>query len=91
MGEDEDEALSDHDAKQEGASGFALKTNIWPAGKDVLFVHFLNPEILEQENWKCEYGALNIDNILSWAEAWNTKKCPNIPTFKKTSESNLKV
>ncbi|XP_064383869.1 uncharacterized protein LOC135332884 isoform X2 [Halichondria panicea] len=84
LGEDEDEALSDHDAKQEGASGFALKTNIWPAGKDVLFVHFFNPEILEQKKWKCEYGVLNIDNILSWAGAWNTKKCPNIPTFKKT-------
>ncbi|XP_064383865.1 uncharacterized protein LOC135332883 isoform X3 [Halichondria panicea] len=81
LGEDEDEASSD--ASQEGASGFALKTNIW-TGKDVLFVLFLNPEILEQEKWKCEGSVLNIGNILAWAEAWNTNKCPNIPTFKKT-------
>ena len=81
LGEDEDETSSD--ANQDGASGFALKTNIW-TGKDVLFVHFLNPEILEQEKWKCEGSVLNIGNIVSWAEAWNTNKCPNIPTFKKT-------
>ena len=81
MGEDETEASSD--ANQEGASGFALKTNIWTE-KDVLFVHFLNPKILEQKKWENEYGVLNISNILSWAEAWNTKKYPNIPTFKKT-------
>ena len=79
LGEDETEASS-----QEGASGFALKTNIWPAGKDVLFVCFLNPEILEQEKWKCDYGVLNINIILSWAGAWVSRKCPNIPFFKKT-------
>ncbi len=81
LGEDETEAL--RDANQEGAGGFALETNIW-TGRDALFVHFLNPEILEQKKWKCDRGVLNIDNILSWAKAWNTRKCPNIPIFKKT-------
>ncbi len=81
MGEDEAEASSD--ANQEGAGAFALKTNIW-IRKDVLLVHFLNPEILVQENWKCERSVLNIDNILAWAAPWNTKKCPNIPIFVKT-------
>ncbi len=81
MGEDEAEASSD--ANREGAGAYTTKTNIW-IRKDVLFVHFLNPDILEQENWKCDRAVLNIDNILAWAAAWNTKKCPNIPEFKKT-------
>ena len=78
-----DEAAASSDANQAGAGAYAQNSNIWTE-KDVLNVHFLNPEILDQENWKCEYGVLNTTNILSWAAAWNTKKCPNIPIFKKT-------
>ncbi len=85
MGEDEAEASSD--ANQEGAGAYALKTNIWTR-KDVLYVHFLNPDILKQDDWKCEDGVLNIDNILAWAAAWNTKKCRNIPIFEKTDRPN---
>ncbi len=81
MGEDEAEASSD--VNQEGADGFALKTNIWTK-KDVLYVHFLNPDILEEDEWKCEDGVLNIDIVLALAATWNIKKCPNIPVFQKT-------
>ncbi|XP_064383871.1 uncharacterized protein LOC135332887 [Halichondria panicea] len=57
------------DANQKGVDSYV---NFW-TGRDVLYVYFLNPDILEQEKWECEYGVLNIDNILSWAEAWNPK------------------
>ena len=72
------------DANQKGVDSYV---NFW-TGKDVLYVYFLNPDILEQEKWECEYGVLNIDNILSWAEAWNPKKFPNIPIFKKTDRAD---
>ena len=72
------------DANQKGVDSYV---NFW-TGRDVLYVYFLNPDILEQEKWECEYGVLNIDNILSWAEAWNPKKFPNIPIFKKTDRAD---
>ncbi len=78
-----DEAASSSDANQAGASAYAQNSNIWTE-KDVLKVHFLNPDFPKQKKWRCEYGELNIDNIFGWAAAWNTKKCPNIPIFKQT-------
>ncbi len=79
MGED---GLSD--ANQKGINSYV---NFW-AGKDVLYVYFLNPDILEQENWKYMGWILNIDMILAWAAAWNPKNCPNIPIFKKTDRAD---
>ncbi len=84
----EDEAKASGDANQEGAGAGALKTNIWPTGKDVLYVKFLNPDILKQENWKCGRAVLNIENILAWAAAWNTKKCLSIPIFENTDRAD---
>ena len=49
--------------------------------RDVLFVHFLNPEILH--GWKCGGAPLDVNNILGWAEAWNTKT-DSVPTFEET-------
>ncbi len=86
MGEDEAEASGD--ANQEGAGGFALKTNIWPAQTNVLYVKFLNSKILKEENWKCGRAVLSIETILAWAAAWNTKKCPKIPIFENTDRAD---
>ena len=49
--------------------------------RDVLFVHFLNPDVLQ--GWKCGGAAMNINNILAWAGAWNTNKTPTVPEFEK--------
>ncbi len=78
-----DEAAASSDANQAGAGAYALNSNIWTR-KDVLNVHFLNPDFPKQEKWKYEDGEFNISNILDWAAAWNTNMCPNIPIFKKT-------
>ena len=83
----EDEAKASSDTNQAGAGAGALKTNIW-TGKNVLYVHFLNPDILKQENWKCGRAVLNIENILAWAAAWNTKKCLSIPIFENTDRAD---
>ena len=38
-----------------------------------LKVYFLNPEILEDEHWKCGHaGPLTVDIILAWAAVWNS-------------------
>ncbi len=83
----EDEAKASGDTNQAGAGAGALKTNIW-TGKNILFVHFLNPDILKQENWKCGKAVLNIENILAWAATWNTKKCLSIPIFENMDRAD---
>ncbi|XP_064387065.1 uncharacterized protein LOC135335465 isoform X4 [Halichondria panicea] len=38
-----------------------------------LKVHFLNPDILDNEHWKCGHaGPLTVDIILAWAAVWNS-------------------
>ncbi|XP_064387495.1 uncharacterized protein LOC135335838 [Halichondria panicea] len=38
-----------------------------------LKIHFLNPDILEDEHWKCGHaGPLTVDTILAWAAVWNS-------------------
>ncbi len=37
-----------------------------------LKVHFLNPELLEKEKWKCGRAPLTINNVLDWAAVWNS-------------------
>ncbi len=37
-----------------------------------LKVHFLNPDILEDDHWTCGHeGPLTVDIILAWATFWN--------------------
>ncbi len=37
-----------------------------------LKVHFLNPEILNKEDWRCGHSdQLTVNNVLDWATVWN--------------------
>ena len=50
-----------------------------------LKVYFLNPDILEDEHWKCGHeGPLTVDTILAWATFWNghAEYYPKISNYK---------
>ena len=53
-----------------------------------LKVHFLNPEVLSAEKWKCGNDPLTITTILSWATYWNrpNQKYPEIANEKAKKE-----
>ena len=71
-----------------GASGAWLQTDkTWGHRDKQLLVHFLNPEILEAERWVCGNGPMNIDNVLAWAQVWNSNAFPDIPKFKFTDSA----
>ena len=80
-------------SRQEGSSAYALKTNLW-VGRDRLKVHFLNPDVLKDEGWKCGKSLLNVTNILDWANYWNPSTSPGIPNFRQTDkqeEADIRV
>ncbi|XP_064390076.1 uncharacterized protein LOC135337974 isoform X3 [Halichondria panicea] len=55
-----------------------------------LKVHFLNPDILEKEHWKCGHaGPLTVDTILAWATVWNShaEKYPHIADELATADT----
>ena len=39
--------------------------------REPLKIHFLNPDVLEREKWKCGRKVLTTDLILAWATFWN--------------------
>ncbi len=66
-----------------GAQGGVARLHLlWDVEQNPkLKVHFLNPDILEDEHWKCGHaGPLTVDTILAWAAVWNspTSKYPRI-------------
>ena len=78
---DQPENGASHDRPQGVAGAWVRISKLWKR-RDVLFVHFLNPEVLEE--WTVDSATMNIDNILSWAGEWNNRLVPEIPTFEKT-------
>lgn len=60
----------------------------------VLRVHFLNPEILENEGWTCGHKQLTVNNVLDWATFWNShaEKYPKIADEEATKdEADIRV
>ena len=55
------------------ASGSIRTSQLWDMKnfRDRLKVHFMNPHVLVQENWKCGQSPLTTNIILSWAQYWN--------------------
>ena len=65
----------------EVAGAWVQTSKVW-SRRDVLFVYFLNPDVLQR--WTCGGAAITSDHILRWAGVWNNTKSPDIPTFEKT-------
>lgn len=82
---DQPDSSNVNGAKPQGVAGAWVQTTKMWGRRDVLFIHFLNPEVLQE--WEVGDAAMNIDNILSWAEAWNNTLVPDIPTFEKTDSA----
>ena len=63
---------------QSGAA--AVKSKVW-AGRQVLRVYFMNPEVLE--GWKCEGKRMTPEMVMKWAGAW--QQASSAPQFTVTS------
>ena len=75
-------------SRPSGAAGAWMQTDKkWGQRDNPLKIHFLNPDVLEDENWMCGEGQMNIDNILAWARRWNNKAFPDIPNFGFTNSA----
>ncbi len=56
---------------QGGVARYHLLWDVKQVSK--LKVHFLNPDILEKEHWKCGHASpLTVNNVLDWANVWNS-------------------
>ena len=55
------------------AFGSIRTSQLWDTGsfRDPLKVHFMNPEVLENENWMCGRNLLTANTVLAWATFWN--------------------
>ena len=62
-------------------------------GKDVLRVHFINPEAISE--WKhYPREPITTTNILAWAAVWNNSYGSSIPTIEMANsidESDIRV
>ncbi len=59
-----------------------------------LKVHFLNPDILKKEDWKCGHASsLTVNNVLDWANVWNSHadNYPQIADELATKEAHIRV
>ena len=69
-------ATSGHHQHQNAAGGFVLKTKIW-ANRQRLKVSFFNEDLVN--DWRHGGEVMNIANIFSWAQVWNSKVYKKIP------------
>lgn len=83
MSEDDEPEDSESGASRPGetAGAWVQTSKLW-ARRDVLFIQFLNPEVLN--TWTCGGVTMNTGYILEWAGAWNTTMYPDIPAFETT-------
>ena len=71
-----------------GAAGAWMQTGkMWGKRDETLKIHFLNPDVLEDDKWMCGEGQMNVDNILAWARRWNNVAFPDIPKFEPTDSA----
>ena len=59
-------------------SAHMYRNKIW-ASRQLLKVTFLNPELLVQ--W-----GLTVDNVLDWANEWNSDSSDEVPKFARKNE-----
>ena len=87
MSDDQKKKVSQNDVSQpDGAArSWVQSSKLWGPRERPLKVHFLNPEVLEEEGWMCGNAPMNVDNVLSWATgAWNSNAFRAIPKFRFT-------
>ena len=46
----------------------------------------MNPEDIEDWEWKCRGEPMNVNTILAWARVWNIAQYPEIPYFEVTEQ-----
>ena len=64
----------------DGAHGQAAPEKLWPCGKHLLFVYFMNSELLNGIG-------LQTATIMAWANKWETPTNRSIvPRFKETND-----
>lgn len=63
------------DPLNETSQSDGVATKMWK-GREVLFVYFLNPELL--------LGRLNVNKVMDWAKKWSES---DIPKFERTNSS----
>lgn len=76
-------------SRPSGAQGAWMQTDkMWDRERDnPLKILFLNPEVLEDEQWMCGESLMNVDNVYAWARRWNSKALPHIPNFSMTNSA----
>ena len=74
----------------DGASSAWMQTDkMWGTRDRPLKVHFLNSEVLEEKGWMCGDAPMNVDNVLAWAQQWNSNAFPAIPKFDFTNSAKI--
>lgn len=82
---------------EDDADGWAVTSKVWK-DRCELRVYFLDPEILQDDEWKVGYcdsppRPMTINHILNWAGEWN-KHEGGVPKFVKAEsaeESDIRV
>ena len=62
--------------------------------RQVLRVYFMNPDDIDDLEWKCRGEPLNTNTILAWAQVWNIVPYPEIPKFEmieRASRADIRV
>ena len=58
-------------------------------GRQVLNVHFMNPDDIDNKfEWHCRRKTMNVNTIFAWARVWNYVGLPMIPVLKYTERAD---
>jgi len=84
--------VNDNSERPAGAANaYVIASKLW-IGRTALKVYFMNPS--ELESWKVGKHPMNPDNIIGWAQEWNTALAKNIPRFEREdsmAEADIRV
>ena len=82
MSEEQTDSPNDVNRPDRAQSAWMQTDKMWGPRDKQLKVHFLNSEVLEDEGWMCGDAPMNVDNVLAWAQQWNSNAFPAIPKFE---------